>query len=193
VWLRHFTPKLHYTKNAHYSGVREYMRTVIIIFFGLFCGCTYITNDVHMKKVVAPGWQEGENVYSYSCKNSMKISVLLNKTLATEGSAYLLFGVAPIGKASFSDQDLNLSVVYNAKEKACKTDDVYLSINNEKVSASKVWQSEERQACVYLWPNKLSKSGSLGVNFKNIPGCNIPPIEIQYEKKTKYNYDSLAG
>ena len=22
-WLRHFTPKLHYAKNAHYSGVRH--------------------------------------------------------------------------------------------------------------------------------------------------------------------------
>lgn len=169
------------------------MEIGIIICVALLCGCTYITNDVHMKKVIALSWQETENVYSYSCKNGIKISVLLNKTLATEGSAYLLFGVAPIGKAGFSDQDLNLSVTYSVKKKVCNVDDVYLSIDNEKVRASKVWQSEERQACVYLWPNKLPKSGSLGVNFKNFQGCSIPPIEVQYEKKTKYNYDSMAG
>jgi hypothetical protein len=30
VWLRHFTPKLHYTKNAHYSGVSSTNKTSIM-------------------------------------------------------------------------------------------------------------------------------------------------------------------
>ena len=169
------------------------MKIGIMISISFLYGCAYITNDVYIKEVVAPSWQENKKIYTYSCKNGVKASVLLNKTLATEGSIYLLFGVAPIGKAGFSDQDLNLSVAYNPKEKPCSTDDVYLSIDNKKISASKVWGSEEKESCLYQWPSKLSKSGSLSIHLKSIQGCSIPPIDVQYEKKSKYNYDSIAG
>jgi len=35
-WLRHFTPKLHYTKNAHYSGVIISMKNKKPIIYFVF-------------------------------------------------------------------------------------------------------------------------------------------------------------
>ena len=47
-WLRHFTPKLHYTKNACYGGVRSPMSVTLlrliepVIIIGIMCFCLFI-------------------------------------------------------------------------------------------------------------------------------------------------------
>jgi len=54
-WLRHSTAKLHYTKNAHYSGVRRHkIMRAIFIFAVLLTGCASLntTKELHNDKWV---------------------------------------------------------------------------------------------------------------------------------------------
>lgn len=170
------------------------MRIVIFLLSSMISACAYLKNESHIQNIVAAGWKDTGKVFTYSCKNNIEISVLLNQPLAVKGSTYLLFGIAPIGKAKFADQQLNLSVVFNTKEKICKTEDTYLLVNNEKLKPYSVSsQQSENGICRYLWSNKLPESGSVSINFEDIQGCVISPIEVIYETKSSYNYDRLVG
>jgi hypothetical protein len=170
------------------------MRIVIFLLASMISACTYLKSESHIQNIVATGWKGSGKVFTYSCQNNIEISVLLNQPLAVNGSTYLLFGIAPIGKAKFADQQLNLSVVFNPKGKICKTEDLYLLVNNEKFKPYSVWsQQSENGICKYLWSNRLPKSGSISINFENIQGCVIPSIEVIYEAKSSYNYDRLGG
>ena len=170
------------------------MRIAIFLLAGILSGCAYLKNETHVQNFVAAGWKDSEKILTYSCKNNIEISVLLNQPLAKNGSTYFLFGVAPIGKAKFADQQLNLSVIFKPKEKVCKVEDIYLLVGNEKLLPSSVWsQRAENGMCLYLWSKELSKAGDLSINFENFQGCEAPPIKVIYENKASYNYDRLGG
>ncbi|WP_169749017.1 hypothetical protein [Gynuella sunshinyii] len=175
-------------------GVRESMRIAIFLLASILSGCAYLKNEAHVQNIFAAGWKDSEKILTYSCQNNIEISVLLNQPLATNGSTYFLFGMAPIGKAKFADQQLNLSVIFIPKEKVCKIEDIYLLVGNEKLLPSSVWSPlSENGMCLYLWSKELPKAGDLSINFEKFQGCEAPPIKVIYENKSSYNYDRLGG
>ena len=143
------------------------MRIVIFLLASMISACAYLKSESHIQNIVAAGWKDNGKVFTYSCENNVEISVLLNQSLAVKGSTYLLFGIAPIGKAKFADQQLNLSIVFNPKEKICKTEDTYLLVSNEKlkpyflslplISLQKFSTAKRRKTDTFLYPDSNVK------------------------------------
>lgn len=176
------------------------MKYIIFIVIIFLAGCATLTEDTRIDDSSISFWSVEDTYYGYhlqhDCNEGGRASVGIDKLLKREGKLYFIFFVLPIHSAQLSDRPysgIKVTSRFPGGHQACSTSDVSLTMNGQEFAPDKATKSYLNDSdCEYTWAPEIGEKGHFSISFSGNEQCSVPPINLNYEKGSSYNYESLG-